>query len=169
VRQLADEKSRANCKTKRDAAALYEDENLNLRQIAARFGVIWQAIHQKLTKAGVPMSQKSPVKRLLDRETLVQLYIEKSLTIAETAQRLKAKFDKVSDELERHGIEKRSIGYFKRKHPELYQLKVGEKAIIQRPSAKNPYVRFYEKAKRIGIRISIRSVNEETFQIKRIK
>jgi predicted DNA-binding protein YlxM (UPF0122 family) len=119
---------------------LYEIEKINLREIAARFGVTWQAIHQKLTKAGVPLRQKSPVKRLLDRETLVQLYVEENLTIGETAKRLKAKCKKVSEELERHGIEKRSIGFFKRKQPELYQLKVGEKAVIQRPSVSLSFI-----------------------------
>ena len=94
--------------------------------------------------------------------------IEENLTIGETAKRLKAKFDKVSKELERHGIEKRSIGYFKRKQPDLYQLEVGEKAVIQRPSVKNPYRSLYAKAQKIGIRISIKSVNNETFQITRV-
>ena len=75
----------------------------------------------------------------------------------------------MSEELKRYGIEKRSIGYFKRKQPELYQLKVGEEALIQRPAVTNPYKRLYEKAKKIGIQISIKSVNDKTFQIKRIK
>ncbi len=119
---------------------LYEVEKMNLREIAARFGVSWQAIHQKLAKVGVPMRRKSPVKQFLDREKLVQLYIEEGLTIGETAKRLKAKCKKVSEELERHGIEKRSIGFFKRKQPELYQLKVGEKAVIQRPSVSLSFI-----------------------------
>lgn len=117
----------------------------------------------------MPLRQKSPVRRFLDRESLVQLYIEESLSIVETAQRLKTTHAKVSKELKRHGIEKRSSGYFKRKQPELYQLRFGEIAIIQRPLVTNPYRNLYEKAKKIGIRISIKSVNDKTFQIKRIR
>jgi len=148
---------------------LYEVEKLSLREIANRFGITWQAIHQRLVSAGVALRQKGNVKRVLDRETLIQLYIEENLTIGETARRLKAQDKKVSDELERHGIDKRSAGYLKRKQPELYQLKVGEKAIIQRPSVTNPYRSLYSKAKRIGIRISIKRVNAETLQIYRKK
>jgi predicted DNA-binding protein YlxM (UPF0122 family) len=148
---------------------LYEVENLTLREIAEHFGVSWQAIHERLVKAGVPMRQKSPVKRFLDRETLVQLYIEESLTIGETAKRLKTDYNKVSQELGRHGIEKRSKGYFKRKHPELYQLNVGEKTIIKRPTVTNPYRNLYKKAQKIGIQISIKTINVETLQIYRKK
>lgn len=147
---------------------LYEDEKRTLREIADHFGVTWQAIHERLVRAGVPMRQKSTVKRLLERETLVQHYIDEGLTIGETAKRLKTDVLRVSEELERHGIEKRSRGFFKRKYPELYQLTVGEKAIIKRPLVTNPYRNLYEKAQKIGIRISIKSVNDETFQITRL-
>jgi hypothetical protein len=137
---------------------LYEVEKLPLREVACRFGVTWQAIHDRLARAGVPLRQKSLVKRLLEREALVQLYTTEKLTIGETARRLKSNYKKVSDELERHGIEKRSGGFLKRKQPELYLLKVGENAVIKRPSVTNPYRNLYAKAQKIGIKISIRSV-----------
>ncbi len=147
---------------------LYEDEKRTLREVADHFKVTWQAIHDRLVRAGVPLRQKSPVKRLLERETLVELYLDTGLTIGETAKRLKIDVSKVSEELERHGIEKRSRGFFKRKYPELYQLKVGDKAVIKRPSVTNPYRNLYEKAQKIGIRISIKSVDDETIQITRL-
>lgn len=147
---------------------LYEVEELRLREIAERFGVSWQAIHERLVRAKIPLRPKSPVKRFLDRETLVELYINENLTIAQTAQRLKLGYQKVSDEIKRHGIVK-SRGYFSRKYTELYLLTTREKVIIQRPLVKNPYLSLYAKARKIGIRISIRSVDDETMQIKRIR
>ncbi len=91
---------------------LYEVEQLTVRQIADHFGVSWQAIHERLVRAGVPLRQKSPVKRFLERETLIDLYTINNLTIGEIAQRLKTNYEKVSEELDRHGIKKRSKGYF---------------------------------------------------------
>ncbi len=148
---------------------LYEVEQLTVRQIADHFGVSWQAIHERLVRAGVPLRQKSPVKRFLERETLIDLYTINNLTIGEIAQRLKTNYEKVSEELDRHGIKKRSKGYFNRRYTELELLKCGENVVIKRPTVANPYVNLYHKAKKLGIRISIRSVDNETFQIKRIE
>ncbi len=50
---------------------LYEVEGLTLREIAGIFGLTWQAIHERLVRAGTPLRQESPVKRFLERETLV--------------------------------------------------------------------------------------------------
>lgn len=148
---------------------LYEDENLNLREVAIHFGVSWQAIHERLVKARIPLRKKSPAKRLLERETLVRLYIDENLTIGEMARRLKTDYKKVSSELKRHGIEKRPKGFFRLKYQELNLLKAGENVIIKRPLVNQPYRSLYGKAQRIGIRISIKSLNEETMQIKRIE
>lgn len=148
---------------------LYEVEKLTLREIADRFGVSWQAIHERFVRAGVPLRPKNPVRYFLDRETLVKLYIDENLTIGEIVKQLKTSYEKVSKEFERHGIEKRSSGYLKRKYPELHLLRIGEGAIIKRPLATNPYGRIYSKAQKIGIRISIKSLDNETFQIIRIK
>ena len=148
---------------------LYEVEELKLREIAERFGVSWQAIHERLVRAKIPLRQKSPVKRFLDRETLVELYINENLTIAQTAQRLKIGYHKVSDEIKRHKIIKRPRGYSRRKYTELNLLKNGEDVIIELPQVKNPYLSLYGKAQRIGIRISVKSINGESMQIKRIE
>jgi predicted DNA-binding protein YlxM (UPF0122 family) len=113
---------------------LYEVEQLTVRQIADHFGVSWQAIHERLVRAGVPLRQKSPVKRFLERETLIDLYTINNLTIGEIAQRLKTNYEKVSEELDRHGIKKRSKGYFNRRYTELELLKCGENVVIKRPT-----------------------------------
>jgi predicted DNA-binding protein YlxM (UPF0122 family) len=147
---------------------LYEEEQLSLREIAAFFGVSWQAIHDRLVRAGVPLRQKSPIKRHLEQDALVKLYTNENLTIGQTAKRLKTNFTKVSEELDRHGIKKRSSGYYRRKYSEIYLLGIGENAVMKRPSVKQSHGAIYAIAWRIGIRISIKSVDKETFQIKRI-
>jgi predicted DNA-binding protein YlxM (UPF0122 family) len=128
---------------------LYEIEKWSLREIADHFSLTKQAIHNRLVRAGVSLRQKGVVKRFLDRETLVKLYIDEKLTIGDTAKRLKMSCARVSKEIERHGIEKRSSGYFQRKYQELHQLKVGESAIIKRPSVTKPHRNLYEKARKL--------------------
>ncbi len=153
----------------REMQRLYEVEKRTLREIADLFGVTWQAIHDRLVRAGVLLRQKNPIKRLLDRETLIKLYIVENLTISETAQRLKTHYKKVSDEIKRHEIIKRPRGYSGRKYTELNLLSVGGNVIIQRPQVKNPYLSLYGKAQKIGIRISVKSIDDKTMQINRIK
>lgn len=148
---------------------LYEVEELRLREIGERFGVSWQAIHERLVRAKIPLRPKSLVKRFLDRETLVELYINEDLSVFKTAKRLKTYYKKVLNELKRHEIIKQRRGYSRRKYTELNQLEIGENVIIQRPSIKKPHLGLYSKAKRIGIRVSIKSVNNETMQVKRIE
>ncbi len=69
---------------------------------------------------------------------MIELYTEENLSIGETALRLQTNYKTVPDELARHSIEKHSSGYFYRRQPELYRLKVGENAVIERPRVKNP-------------------------------
>ncbi len=147
---------------------LYEVEGLPLREIADCFGVSWQAIYERLARAGIPLRQKGRVKRYLERDALVELYTNENLTIGQAAKRLKVHFAKVSKELERHGIEKRSSGYYRRKYSKIYLLGIGENAVMKRPLVKQPHGCLYAIAWRIGIRISIKSVDKETFQIRRV-
>jgi predicted DNA-binding protein YlxM (UPF0122 family) len=148
---------------------LYEEEALNLRDVGKRFGVTYQAVHDRFTRAEVPLRPNGMAKRPLDRETLANLYEKEELNIKETAKRLNISPEKVSDELERLGIKKRSGSYAQRRQPELYQLQLGERVIIKRPQVKNFYISLLKKARRIGIQISIKSIDQETLQIYRKK
>jgi predicted DNA-binding protein YlxM (UPF0122 family) len=148
---------------------LYEDKKLSLREIAARFDVSWQAIHDRLVRAKVSLRPKRPIKHSFDCQTIIQLYENEKLTIREVARRLKINTACVSKELEKLGVEKRSKGFSKRKQQELYSLETGESILINRPQVTRPYESLYDKAKKIGIRISIKSIDENTMQIKRIE
>jgi hypothetical protein len=53
--------------------------------------------------------------------------------------------------------------------PELEQLEIGSKVIIPRPAVKQPFNALYNKAKNIGIRVSIRSIDKGAFEVTRIE
>ncbi|CAN5513803.1 hypothetical protein BH10ACI1_BH10ACI1_28620 [soil metagenome] len=147
---------------------LYAVEGWTLQRIADKFGVSHQAINQILTKAGIAKRPIGFLKKNFDYRTLAKLYIDEKLTIGEVAKRLNVSYSTVSNQLERNGIEKRSSGFFFRKQPELYQMQIGESVLIKRPETSNPYVNLYGKAKKIGIKISIKTVDKDTLKISRI-
>jgi predicted DNA-binding protein YlxM (UPF0122 family) len=148
---------------------LYHEDNWTLRQIGDHYGVSWQAIHERFVRNGILLRPKSRTPQVIDREILVKLYVDEKLSLQEVTRRLKMSYSKLQKDFSKYGIEKRSIGFFRRKYPQMYQLKVGEKITIPRPIVTNPYRNLYEKAKNIGIRISIKSINEEKIQITRLE
>lgn len=147
---------------------LYEDEEWTLRQIADHFGVSWQAVHARFVREGVPLRSKNQIKKRFDRETLVQLYVTKKLSIDEVGKILDASASHVHNELERYGIETRTKGATRRKYPKLYTLKVGENMDIKRPNSKHFYQNLHNKARKIGMKISIMSLDDETLRICRV-
>lgn len=148
---------------------LYEVEKRTLKEIGRNFGVSAQTVSNRLAKAGVPKRPKTSRKIILDREVLHKLYVNEKLPVKKVARLLKTYGHKVSDELKRHGIEKRSIGYNRRKYPGLYQLKIDEQMTIPLPLVTKPHKNLHQKAERIGIRISIERIGDKTLQITRIK
>lgn len=153
----------------KEMCRLYVVEEWTLQEIADYFGITRQAIFERLVKVGISFRPKRPTKRQIERETLIELYINEDLLVLKTAQRLKTHCKKVSDELKRHEIKKCRQVYSRLKYSELNQLGIGENVIIPRPSIKKPHLGLYGKAKRIGIKISVKSVNKETMQVRRIE
>ena len=86
---------------------LYEKESWSLREIADHYKVTVGPIRTRLIKAGVKIREQKPRRRLLDRETLIQLYVDEKLPLSEIAGRLQTTYRKVCEELARHEIEKR--------------------------------------------------------------
>jgi len=85
---------------------LYEEEGLSLRQIAERYGVSYQAVHNRLVRAGVAFRHSKQISAALDKKVLSKLYQKEHLTKAEIARRLGVSFGVVTSELERLGIPK---------------------------------------------------------------
>lgn len=86
---------------------LYEVDGLTLRQIAKRFGVTHQAVHDRLLRMGVAMRPPSIRQLSLDHDLLYQLYIVDGLTLAGVAGRLYVTMYVVRRELIRHQIPRR--------------------------------------------------------------
>lgn len=147
---------------------LYEIEHWTMIKIAKHFGVTRQAIHARLVKANVPIHKNHKSTRELDKEELYDLYINFELLIPEVAKRMNTSIDKVSKELDRLNIKKRSVGHFKRKYPFLYKMKIGEEFIIPVPSVKNPLKNLHQKAERINIKIRTKRISYNQLQIKRV-
>jgi predicted DNA-binding protein YlxM (UPF0122 family) len=148
---------------------LYQEEKKTLEEVGKVFGISRQAVHDRLKRAGITFRPCKPQKKKLDLKTLIYLYVDKKLTIAEVAKELKSTRKKVTEELERYKIPKRSRNYSNRKHSELYELKVGKSFVMKRPNVKNPYRNLHAKAYAIGIKISVKRIDESTFSVKRLK
>ena len=89
---------------------LYEVEGLKLREIAKRFGVSHQAVHDRLVRMGVAMRTRSNRNHSLEAELLQKLYVRDRLTLAEVAAELKITPYFVARELRRHKIPRRRPG-----------------------------------------------------------
>src|SRR5687767_8737570 len=105
---------------------LYEKEKKTLEEIGNIFGITRQAVSDRFKRSGIILRQAKPQGKKLDRKRLVELYVDKKLTISEVAKELKTSNKKVTEELEKYKIPRRSRNYSKRKYPELYELKVGK-------------------------------------------
>ena len=89
---------------------LYEVEGLTLRQIAERYGVSHQAVHDRLSRMGISTQRRAHRRNALDAELLQRLYVINGLTIAEVAAELDVAPYFVARELKHHGISRRRTG-----------------------------------------------------------
>jgi predicted DNA-binding protein YlxM (UPF0122 family) len=151
---------------------LYFKEDWTLEQLAAYYKVTKQAIYDKFTRNGIKLQRKKgktlAVKKI-DREILSELYEKERLPVLEIAARLKVCYGTVARELNRHGIERRLQGGRRRRYTAIHKLEIGEKLTVSRPSVKQPYSIFYYYARIAKIKISVKSIDNETLQITRIK
>jgi predicted DNA-binding protein YlxM (UPF0122 family) len=156
----------------KEMVRLYREEEWTLQQIGDHYGVTRQAVFDRFKRAGIKMRshlQGVRPKRVFDKETLIDLYVDKKLLMSEIAKELKTSRKTLAGEFKRHRIKKHSLPSPKRKHQELYQLKVGERFIIKRPDVKNPYRNLHAKAFHIHIKISVKNIGDDNFQVTRIK
>lgn len=146
---------------------LYEVEGMAIRKLAVRFDASRQAVHYRLVQMGVVLRPAPP---RLDRNTLQKLYIDQRLSANKIAQLLKCPLSTVYTCLEKHGIERRRPPGSKRKHPELGELKVGESLIVPRPNKRQKYqTYFYSMAKLVGIRVSVKTMDERSVRLTRVE
>jgi len=89
---------------------LYEDDRLTLDQIADRYSVSRQAVHERLTRAGVTMRSSAARRKVLGKGLLNRLYDVEGRTIAEISKELGVGTATVRGELRRFGIDRRKTG-----------------------------------------------------------
>ncbi|CAN5513752.1 hypothetical protein BH10ACI1_BH10ACI1_28610 [soil metagenome] len=146
---------------------LYDVEGWTLQQIGDKFGLTRQAVQNRFSRAGFRQRPRKPPSKTFDREILVRLYIDEMLTLGETAKYLKSTYNTVKREMKKNGIELREHGFSQRKYREIEKLEIGESIEIIFPESNVPYSSFHGKAKKLGIKISVKQLNEVTFQIYR--
>ena len=148
---------------------LYHGEGMSLRQIAKRFGVSHQAVHERFNKAGIPLrppgGEFEPIP--VDEETLRRLYEAEKLSIREVAERLSITQAKVRRRLKKYDIERRPKGTHPRKY-KLGGLPFGESVTFPRPARLQYHHYFHRMAKLAGIRVTVRTIDEKTVRVTRI-
>ena len=145
---------------------LYE-EGLTLKQIGERFGMTKQAVQLRLIKAGVPRRLGCP--RPLpnpDPKVVESMYFNEEISLVRISERVGASIQKVRRVARELGLN-RSRHHLK-KYPELDGLQVGESVIYPRSSKPSANMqRFHNVAKRRGIKLSVRPLDDATLKVTR--
>lgn len=145
---------------------LYSDEGMSLRAIAAKFGVSHQAVHERLTLAGVELRGRGVVawQQPIKKSILDQLYIKQRLTVAEIAKQLETSETRVYQSLKAHSIPRVRPA----QRSPLGRLLVGEVIHLPKPKRRRFYAAVYDMAKNAGIRVSIRTIDCDQYEVRRI-
>jgi len=98
-----------------------------------------------------------------DSDVLERLCGEDELTLVEIADKLGSKPDRIREMMERHGIDRRQRGG-RPKYPQLRRLAVGESIELPKSERKKPHLSFYDMARKAGIRVSVKRVDETTYR-----
>jgi biotin operon repressor len=92
---------------------LYLEQGLSPRSIGLQLGCGETAVHRRLKEYNIPMRSRSQAIRLgkgitIERETLVELYWNQSLSIPEVAAHLNCSEDVVRSRMQEYGIPRRT-------------------------------------------------------------
>jgi predicted HTH domain antitoxin len=148
---------------------LYEEEKWSCDQIGKHFDLTRQAVQSALKKSGLKMRSGKRARRHLDRKSLVQIYEKEKRTISETSRILKTSNYNLKEELLKNNIPLRSRGYTKIRFPQMLEMKVGDVIKVNQTGVKYPNRDLHSKAFRIGIRVSVKKIKDNNFQITRIE
>jgi len=146
---------------------LYAD-GYSIRQIAERFALSRQAIHERLVRAGVTIRPRQIKKRQLNRDRLIQLYVIERLSVYRVAKELGTQMQIVLRELERHAIERRPKGTGNRRALELDRLTVGDSTVVYFTKYRTRYSAVYQSASLRNIKVSMRKIDANRLRVTRI-
>ncbi len=145
-------------------ADLYHN-GMTLEEIGIRFGMTRQGVRERFIKAGI--DRRRP--KTIDKDHLETLYSKDKLPIPEIAASFSVSIGKIMRALKLYGIPSRKplkLGGFIVDF--LRSLKIGETGIIKWRNNKD-YAHLHHTAKRVGIRISIKSLGSGEFEIIRLE
>jgi hypothetical protein len=155
---------------------LYVDAGLTLQEIAVLYGVTRQAVNDRLARAGVQIrtNRRPPLPPLDEgQDEVVRLYLDETVPVYLLAQRFRVTYKEIRRRLLSQGIELRENGR-PRKYPELCDLKLNETIVLAKPASKgrhryNWHETFYKAARGLGVRFSVKSIDDLTVSVTRVK
>lgn len=148
---------------------LYEVDGLSMLQLARRFGVTRQGIHDRLKRQGICIRPQGRPRPRIDELALRSLYLDQKLSGREIAIRFNVKQSAVYYWLKAFNIKSRGPGCY-RKYPELANLQVGESMTVPRPKKQGRFQHyFYPMAQKHGIKVSVKTLNGDTVRLTRVE
>jgi IS30 family transposase len=149
-----------------EAVELYK-RGWSVKQIAAHFDKYPEAIYNALARGGIELRYLKLVQRELDYEELKRLYVDEQRPVKTICKILRVTRNKLENELIRHGIpiraHKRQI-----KHPQLASLEIGQAAVFPRTGKLNYHKPFYDDARKLGIQVTIQTVDRDSVRVVRV-
>ena len=144
---------------------LYCDEGMTLRAIAAMYDVTFQAIHDRLARAGIKRRKHHPVERPhIEKSLLEQLHLKDRLSIREIARHLKTSQYHVKKFMKLHEVPRLT-----RAHTSVFgKLPIGAAIELPKPKLRRFYSTIYGRAKNAGIRVSIRTIDGKRIEVSRV-
>lgn len=156
-----------------EVVRLWVDEGLNVVEIAEKVGVTHQRVSSILRERNVnggPKRYRNNPKTV-DAELLRKLYVDQGMSASLIAQSLGVGYYTVTGWLDKYGIPVRKPGEANIIFPQLRELKIGESMDVPRiqTTNKKTWTRYYHMAKSAGIRVSLKTIDERTLRLKRVK
>lgn len=145
---------------------LYLEERLSVPEIVARLGVTKQAVYERLHRHRILLQprREKPSKTGLTGTDLADLYQGQKLSIRQIAERVGCPKDDVTRDLKRYLI---PISYRRAsKYTYLESLVFGDEITITNESGKYPFG-VLSWARKLGIRITIKRLDGNTFLVTR--
>jgi predicted DNA-binding protein YlxM (UPF0122 family) len=149
-----------------DITELYIQKKWPIKMIAAHLCVSRQAIEYRLRQTGIKLKKRRLVDLRLTDDNLRELYCDKEMTMIEIGKQFNVSSYYVSNRLRQLSIPRRRSGRL-RKHASVRSLEIGEHFMIEVPVDREPPSSIYSEAKKIGIRIVIRRLDDQTMMVKR--
>jgi predicted DNA-binding protein YlxM (UPF0122 family) len=161
----------------KDLLRLYNVEKLPVTEIAARFKMTRQGIYQVLwrhkIRARPRIYRRKPPENRTTPDELHDLYWKQGLSLGKIGERFGVSATTIWAEMIRHGVPRRPKGTNVYPSPKynLDSLAIGEQLLIDENPAErfNLQLSLYTQAKKLGIRIAIRNLNDRMFKVTRLE